>query len=1393
MSETKITDLVPQETIDKIKELNTEIQTLLTTYTNTAKELAKGVDVNVKVIGDIDKLEKLLVEKSKEATVATERLNAALAEQSQVVANTTNTISRQLMEQERVNKTQREAYTEHEKVKKLLDQYHDTYDGQLQRLIKINRELEQNKKAQKENDKALSMGSVSMSEFTAKQADLIARHRSLTQEKRTLTQIMSAEEKAAQSQEGSYAHMSQQLELLKKAYKDLSDEGRNSDLGKELETSIQNLDAHLKDVAADMGEFQRNVGNYAIAGQNGVVSTESLMTAINRQATTTKDLVDQNKILMEARSMLDTSDKNYANTIALINDKLTENSRKLNDVSDIINVQATSIAEAEAQNKRLIEALKQIDLSSEDAEHSIQELNAKIEENNNIIQAGNESKTSIKKDLKELVLEIANLSIEYQNLSEEEKASSNGQALASHIQELTERAGVLKDAIADTNQAITNAASDTRGFDQLSGSIKLAIDGFGLASGAAEMLGIRSGDLASIQTKLQAAIAASNAMQSIQNTLQKQSAVMQGAALIQTKLRTIAENLHTSAQGKGVVATKAATIAQWAFNQAAAANPIGIIVTVIVACIAAVVGLTKAFNAFVSDSAERKKAYERECEALEKMKRHHEQATELAKARGASETEVSLMVIEARKAEMDQTEKLFLAAKNAYDTDEQEFIDALENKKQAHDDYITALNDGYNEVMSYIQQYKDYEREQEIGSFEFKKEKSEKSLAHRKQILHEQYRYARLKYDQLCVELEAQFGVSAAKTTAMYQMAVQQINIINKQFEKNMADLSKAQKIEITKLEQDEKKRLAQSHRVRTSSARKSVTDAKNAAKELKKAVEAGENALLEIIADSLERKRQVEILSYNRKYKELQEQLNKTKNSEIKMREALNNQILGLKAEHNRKLEEIEIAGSERRLKAEADVISSHLEYVKEGSKEEYEWKQKLLNNQYSAELFAIQKSQNEQTITVEQAEEMRINLALKYYNLREKAEEEHASNMVGMIEKRYATEQIKQDNAYISKVNSLKKQYAAELAEAKGNVSKQEAIKTKFEQEQARAAEEYAQQKIRTSINMLEEVLKNEKLSAEDRLKFEQRLANAKIELDQQIADAYAKRVENQITNDNELRAKRVENIQYWLQKAGEAMSAINDLMGAVFDGQIEKLEASQEANEKASQAEQEHIVKLVEQNVITEEEGEARKRAAEERTAKKTEELEKKKAQIKHKQAIFDKALSVANIGLNTAMALMQLWVKPGWPAAIPMMTVVGALGALQLATVLATPIPKYAKGTDYHRGGPAIVGDGGKHEVVVFGGNSWITPDKPTLVNIPEGASVIPDILEYDDNIPSFINVVSGADSPRIIVNNDYKKLEEKMDRVIFLFRKLNDSRREDETNNYLELIKLQKGL
>ena len=125
----KITDLVDPNEIEKLEQLDAKLSKVLDTYTKVAKDLAKGLEISVSVVGDIDRLEKILVDKGKEASNVQQQLTQVIEEQGKVIANTTNTISRQLMEQERVNKTQREAYTEYDRVKKLLDQYHDTYEG----------------------------------------------------------------------------------------------------------------------------------------------------------------------------------------------------------------------------------------------------------------------------------------------------------------------------------------------------------------------------------------------------------------------------------------------------------------------------------------------------------------------------------------------------------------------------------------------------------------------------------------------------------------------------------------------------------------------------------------------------------------------------------------------------------------------------------------------------------------------------------------------------------------------------------------------------------------------------------------------------------------------------------------------------------------------------------------------------------------------------------------------------------------------------------------------------------------------------------------------------------------------------------------------------------------
>ena len=79
-----------------------------------------------------------------------------------------------------------------------------------------------------------------------------------------------------------------------------------------------------------------------------------------------------------------------------------------------------------------------------------------------------------------------------------------------------------------------------------------------------------------------------------------------------------------------------------------------------------------------------------------------------------------------------------------------------------------------------------------------------------------------------------------------------------------------------------------------------------------------------------------------------------------------------------------------------------------------------------------------------------------------------------------------------------------------------------------------------------------------------------------------------------------------------------------------------------------------------------------------------LERKKADLEYKQAKRARAMAAVNIMLNTAQAIMGIWaqfpkVDFGVTAGI-MSGVVGALGALQLATVMKTPLPArgYEKG-------------------------------------------------------------------------------------------------------------------
>lgn len=211
--------------------------------------------------------------------------------------------------------------------------------------------------------------------------------------------------------------------------------------------------------------------------------------------------------------------------------------------------------------------------------------------------------------MREITRTVTDMTMQYRALTEEEKNSPFGRAMAQSIQQLTERAAEARDAMGDITAAINNAASDTRAFDQISQGATVVTSSFQTLQGAAKLVGIEMGDNVEVLAKLQAAMAVTNGLTTIQNALQKQSALMQGIVAVQARARAAAEALATSG-------TKAATVAQAAFNAVAKANPYVLLAT-------AIAGVAAAFSIFSSGADEATDAEKRNKEATESLKKSH--------------------------------------------------------------------------------------------------------------------------------------------------------------------------------------------------------------------------------------------------------------------------------------------------------------------------------------------------------------------------------------------------------------------------------------------------------------------------------------------------------------------------------------------------------------------------------------------------------------------------------------------------------------------------------------------------------------------------------------------------------------------------------------------------
>lgn len=283
-------------------------------------------------------------------------------------------------------------------------------------------------------------------------------------------------------------------------------------------------------------------------------------------------------------------------------------------------------------------------------------------------------------------------------------------------------------------------------------------------------------------------------------------------------------------------------------------------------------------------------------------------------------------------------------------------------------------------------------------------------------------------------------------------------------------------------------------------------------------------------------------------------------------------------------------------------------------------------------------------------------------------------------------------------------------------------------YEKERAAITDRYAVERFNTEIGLLDQLLNKEELTAEAREETEKAKDDAVLEYQKYINDQRIR--ENERVGDEE--EKEAEKREQIAKKEAELkkqlLQEVFNLASALSDAQLEKelarLDKLSEENEQWKEDEIARIERLAEQGVISEEHADADIQAIEDQAALREEEIEKKRIEAERRNAIFEKAQAVAQAAINTALAITAALTSPLTSAV--MIPLIAATGAAQIATILATPLPEYAKGTQDHPGGLAMVGDGGRAEMVVFpDGSVWRTPATDTLVNLPEHTQVLPD--------------------------------------------------------------------
>lgn len=259
-------------------------------------------------------------------------------------------------------------------------------------------------------------------------------------------------------------------------------------------------------------------------------------------------------------------------------------------------------------------------------------------------QPAEEATKSLRAQLRQAQQEVAKLSDEFGATSKE-------------AIEAAKRAAELADRIGDA-KALTDAFNPDAKFKSLTASLSGVASGFAAVQGAMGLLGAESESVEKTLLKVQSAMALASGLQAVGESVdsfKQLAAVVQSFSVVQ----------------------KISTAAQWLWNAAMAANPIGAILTAIVAVIVAGYKLIKFFmdsaeanEAAMQATQKNTQALKQQQEQFEKsaktLSEHNKFQYDMAKASGASSEALRKLALANAKEEEALAKKNTMLARATF-------------------------------------------------------------------------------------------------------------------------------------------------------------------------------------------------------------------------------------------------------------------------------------------------------------------------------------------------------------------------------------------------------------------------------------------------------------------------------------------------------------------------------------------------------------------------------------------------------------------------------------------------------------------------------------------------------------------------------------------------------